>query len=223
MPEEPVMHADHRDGEPEMPGAEGQPRGHWTNVYSTTRTGAVSWYQDRPALSLALIERACRPPARVLDVGAGLSFLVDHLLERGYQPGVLDIAEAPLARVRTRLGPAASNVEWFTVDVRQFAARRPWDVWHDRAVFHFLTEAQDRLAYRAAVTTSTRPGSGVIIAAFGPEGPQRCSGLPTMRYAPDQLATELGPAFELAETELELHHTPSGGTQQFVYCRFIRR
>lgn len=197
-------------------------RNHWSGVYSTKPADAVSWYQDEPALSLELIRRSCAPPARVIDVGGGASFLVDRLLEAGYSPGVLDISAAPLELVQRRLGAAAAGVSWIVADVTEYVAAEPWDVWHDRAVFHFLTEPPQRAAYRDAVLAGTHPGSAIIIATFGPEGPTRCSGLPTMRYSPEQLAAELGAGFELREHVVELHQPPAGGEQQFVYCRFGR-
>lgn len=206
-----------------MSGAEQQGmQDHWSGVYSTKAADSVSWFQDEPTLSLELIRQSCAPPARVIDVGGGASFLVDRLLAEGYTPAVLDISSEPLQLVQARLGAAAARVGWIVADVTKYVAPEPWDVWHDRAVFHFLTEAQDRAAYREAVLGSTGAGSTVIIATFGPEGPTRCSGLPTMRYAPAQLAAELGAGFELREHRLELHHTPSGAAQQFVYCRFVR-
>ena len=191
-------------------------------MYTTRASDSVSWYQSVPALSMDLIARAHGPPARVLDVGGGASLLVDHLLRAGYTPGVLDIAPEPLHLVALRLGAAAGRVRFIVADVTQYVAAEPWDVWHDRAVFHFLTTPEDRAAYRATVLASTRPGGSVIVATFGPDGPQRCSGLPTMRYGPNQLAAELGPGLALREHVMELHHTPSGAEQQFVYCRFAR-
>jgi hypothetical protein len=195
---------------------------HWARVYATKAVGSVSWYQAEPALSLDMIARAAAPPARVIDVGGGTSFLVDRLLERGYQPAVLDIAAEPLDVVRKRLGPAAKEVDWFVADVTTFHSSRKWDVWHDRAVFHFLTDGQDRARYRKAVLRATEIGSSVIVATFGPDGPVRCSGLPTVRYGPEELRQELGPGFELVETANENHETPGGSTQSFIYCRFRR-
>lgn len=197
--------------------------GHWSTVHSTRPADSVSWYQAEPALSLRLVRAGAEPPARVLDVGGGASLLVDHLLVAGYRPGVLDISDAPLELVRRRLGPAASQVSWVVADVREFATPEPWDVWHDRAVFHFLTAPEDREAYRRALITGTRRGSTVILATFGPEGPTRCSGLPVERYSPGRLAEVMGAAFQLVEIAWEMHTTPAGGRQQFVYCRFTRR
>jgi SAM-dependent methyltransferase len=198
------------------------PADHWDGVYAARAPDALSWYQAEPALSLELIRRALPPPARVLDVGGGTSFLVDHLLARGYDPGVLDVSGTALALVRARLGPAADRAEWFEADVTGFVSPHVWDIWHDRAVFHFLTQPHDREAYRAALRAATGPGATIVIATFGPEGPERCSGLPTVRYAPAQLAQELGPEYELVDTSWETHRTPAAAAQQFVYCRFTR-
>jgi SAM-dependent methyltransferase len=195
---------------------------HWTQVYSTKDVETVSWHQAEPKLSLEMIASSADPPARVLDVGGGTSFLVDELLKRGYRPGVLDISDVPLALVRSRLGPAATGVEWLVGDIREFALGHSWDVWHDRAVFHFLTEADDRLQYRQRLLEATMPGSGVVIATFAPDGPEKCSGLPTVRYSPENLSRELGMEFELLEAVEERHRTPTGNEQPFVYCRFRR-
>jgi hypothetical protein len=195
---------------------------HWARIYATKAIGSVSWYQAEPTLSLDMIARAAAPPARVIDVGGGTSFLVDRLLEKGYQPAVLDIAAEPLDVVKSRLGPAAKEVDWLVADVTMFHPSKKWDVWHDRAVFHFLMEGQDRDRYRKSVLRATVIGSSVIVATFGPHGPVRCSGLPTVRYSPEELRLELGPGFELVETAKEDHQTPGGSTQSFIYCRFRR-
>jgi len=200
----------------------GTPAGHWSRVYATKRATDVSWYQAEPVVSLELIERAARAPASVLDVGGGASSLVDRLIERGYIPGVLDISEAALDIVRARLGADSEVVEWFVSDVTTFEPQHGWDVWHDRAVFHFLVGEAERAAYRTAVGRATVPGASVIIATFGPDGPDRCSGLPTLRYSPEQLTAELGGNYSLSAVEWEEHRTPGGATQQFVYCLFQR-
>jgi hypothetical protein len=162
------------------------------------------------------------PGARVIDVGGGASYLVDRLLEKGYRPAVLDIAVEPLDVVKNRLGSAAKHVDWLVADVTSFNPSAQWDVWHDRAVFHFLTDVRDRDLYRQSLLRATQIGSSVIVATFGPDGPDRCSGLPTVRYAPEDLHREMGSEFELLETATENHPTPGGSIQPFVYCRFLR-
>jgi SAM-dependent methyltransferase len=196
--------------------------GHWDQVYASKSPEEVSWFQASPTVSLELIRRSAAPPASVLDVGAGTSFLVDHLLDAGFRPGVIDISAEPLAVVQARLGPRAADVEWHVGDVTRFEPPHAWDVWHDRAVFHFLVDAAARRAYREVLLRSTRAGSTVIVATFGPAGPQRCSGLTVVRYAPEQLAGELGGGFLLEDATWEEHRTPTGVAQQFVYCRFRR-
>jgi SAM-dependent methyltransferase len=201
----------------------GEREAHWAHVYSSNAETSVSWYQAEPRVSIEMIGRAASPPARVIDVGGGTSHLVDFLAERGYRAGVLDISDRPLEIVRRRLGGAAAQVEWFVADATEFVSPHRWDVWHDRAVFHFLIDARDRRKYREALLAATASGSQVIIATFGPGGPERCSGLPTMKYSPDELQRELGQEFELVDTEWEDHKTPGGKIQQFVYGRFERR
>ena len=195
---------------------------HWNTMYSTKPVDSVSWYQEAPAVSLELIEKSLAPPASVLDVGGGASNLADLLIERNYRVGVLDISDTALGIVRARLGARASDVTWFVANVAQFRSPETWDLWHDRAVFHFLIDAEDRTGYRTALDSATHPGSVVIIATFGPEGPERCSGLATRRYSPADLQAELGAPYELLDVEWEMHVTPGGSEQQFVYCRFRR-
>jgi SAM-dependent methyltransferase len=199
-------------------------RSHWENVYSTKHADEVSWYQAHPILSLDLIRATgVAKDARIVDVGGGASRLVDYLLEEDYRRvTVLDVAESALAVSRTRLGPAAECVEWLVADVTQVQPHDVWDVWHDRAVFHFLTTPAARAAYRRALLEVV-PGWGhVIVATFGPDGPVRCSGLDVVRYSPHELAAEMGPGLQLLESREENHCTPGGTTQAFVYCRFCR-
>lgn len=193
---------------------------HWDRVYATRSVTEVSWYQREPQVSLDLIERvAPEHSAAILDVGGGASTLVDALLARGYTNlSVLDIAAAALAAARDRLGTRAGEVAWLTADVlRHPFAPQHVDVWHDRAVFHFLTEAADRRAYVAQVTTAVRPGGHLIVATFAADGPTQCSGLDVCRYSPDTLAEEFGAGFGLVAQAFEEHITPSGGAQRFQY------
>jgi len=149
--------------------------------------------------------------------------LVDELLAHGgFHIGVLDLAAPALERSQARLGPAAPEVEWIVADVTRYRAPIPWDVWHDRAVFHFLVEEDDREGYREALRSSVRPGGSAVVATFGPSGPERCSGLPVVRYDPIALAEALGPDLVLRDHEYDEHLTPSGAIQQFLYCVFTR-
>ncbi|MBA3592209.1 MAG: class I SAM-dependent methyltransferase [Pseudomonadota bacterium] len=200
-------------------------KSHWEEVYRTKSSDAVSWYQPHATLSLELIRTvATDNSARIVDVGGGASSLVDDLLAQGMTDlGVLDISGAALAVARRRLGPElASRVRWLEGDITTLALEKASiDIWHDRAVFHFLTDAADRAAYVAQVRHAVRPGGHVIVAAFAPDGPLECSGLPVVRYAPDALHAQFGGAFELLEHMQEDHHTPSGLVQHFVYCHCV--
>ena len=198
-------------------------RDHWERVYSTKATDAVSWFQPHPEVSLRLIEAVgVSKNASIVDVGGGASTLVDDLLVRGYgNITVLDLSAAALAAAKKRLGAEAKGVTWLEADIRE--ANLPahaYDLWHDRAVFHFLTAGHDRQAYLDAARRSVRPGGHVIVATFAEDGPQQCSGLPVMRYSAVQLAAEFGEPFDLVAQERELHETPFGTTQQFTYCVF---
>jgi SAM-dependent methyltransferase len=183
----------------------------------------LSWFQAEPTSSLDLIASAgTRAGAAVLDIGGGTSFLAGRLLALGYRVGVMDISEVALDQSRARLGTEAAVVEWIHADVLNFVSRHPWDVWHDRAVFHFLTDQRDRLAYKATLLRTIALDGVAVIATFGPNAPERCSGLPTARYSPDALAQELGDDLVLIADHLELHRTPRGATQEFVWCAFRR-
>ncbi|MFQ5747040.1 MAG: class I SAM-dependent methyltransferase [Gemmatimonadota bacterium] len=199
-------------------------RAHWERIWASRAPREMSWHQECPDVSLQLIRRTGLPTsARILDAGGGASRLVDCLLDEGYEhPGVLDIAPTALAAARDRLGPAAARVEWIEGDVMAFETPHPWDVWHDRAVFHFLARATDRAAYRAALHRSLSPAGWVVLATFGPGAPPRCSGLDVVRYDAQGLAREIGAGFELVEARSEDHATPAGATQAFTYC-LLRR
>ncbi len=198
---------------------------HWETVYHDKSPLEVSWYQTEPRLSLDLIAQcAVDTDARIIDVGGGASTLVDHLLDLGYRSlSVLDISAAALEHARARLGAKADTVEWVEADITEFAPTQPFDVWHDRAVFHFLTEAQDRERYREVLERGVIPGGHVIMAAFAPDGPTQCSGLPICRYDAEGLLSELGTAFELLEERREVHVTPARKEQSFAFFRLRRR
>ncbi|HVL36788.1 MAG TPA: class I SAM-dependent methyltransferase [Burkholderiales bacterium] len=194
---------------------------HWEKVYRTKAPDAVSWYAPHLETSLALIRKVCpEHAARLIDVGGGESTLVDDLLREGYGDiTVLDLSETALQVARARLGEAAARVRWIAGDITTVALpAAAFDLWHDRAVFHFLTDELSRRRYVRQVAHSVKPGGFVIVAAFGPQGPTHCSGLEVARYAPDALHAEFGARFRLLRSEEELHRTPFGTTQQFVYC-----
>ena len=195
-------------------------KSHWERVYAEKKTDEVSWYQPNPARSLELIRATGVSPAEpILDIGGGASALVDNLLASGYRDiTVLDIAAAALERVRARLGRNAADVAWIEADVTQFHPPRRYAVWHDRAVFHFLVDPAERDRYLEVLHRGIAPEGHFIIATFGPEGPQRCSGLDVHRYSLDELAGLLEPHFSLRHSEIEQHRTPTGGMQQFLYA-----
>lgn len=196
---------------------------HWENVYETNATDQVSWFRPHLETSLSLIERATRGDrsASIIDVGGGASTLVDDLIGRGYRNiTVLDISQAALNVAQKRLPNAsAESILWLRADVTQAGfSDHSYDVWHDRAVFHFLTAPEDRVAYVRNVASAVRQGGHVIISTFGPEGPTKCSGLDVMRYSAASLHGEFGARFRLVESSKELHDTPFGTRQQFLYC-----
>lgn len=194
---------------------------HWERIYTTKTPDSVSWFQEHADQSLRLINNTrLGKDAAIIDVGGGASKLVDDLAAEGYTDlTVLDLSSAALAVAKQRLGKHAEDVHWMEGDITcaEFPVYR-FDVWHDRAVFHFLTDPADRRAYVERVMHAVRPGAHVIIATFAEDGPDKCSGLPVMRYQPETLHAEFGDAFLLVEHEKEMHHTPSGTVQQFVYC-----
>jgi SAM-dependent methyltransferase len=194
---------------------------HWDKVYATKAPESVSWYRPQLETSLALIERAAvARSASIIDIGGGESTLVDDLLLRGYKTlNVLDVSPTAIEVTKKRLGTAAKQVRWLVGDIVEIELEpHAYDLWHDRAVFHFLTRPERRLAYVRQVTRAVRPGGHVIISTFGPEGPTKCSGLDVMRYDAESLHGEFGGHFRLVESSKELHKTPFGTTQQFLYC-----
>lgn len=199
---------------------------HWEQVYTTKASNHVSWFQERADQSLALIHHAgMAKDAAIIDVGGGASNLVDDLTAEGYSDlTVLDLSSAALDVAKQRLGKQAETVQWVVGDVTQAdLPANHFNVWHDRAVFHFLTDPTDRQAYVEQVMRSVRPNGHVIMATFAEDGPEKCSGLPVMRYNPKTLHAEFGDAFLLVKHEKEAHHTPFGMVQQFVYCYCRKR
>ncbi|HEX3485008.1 MAG TPA: class I SAM-dependent methyltransferase [Micropepsaceae bacterium] len=199
-------------------------RTHWDDTYTAKADSQVSWYQPHPDRSLALIRSAARDPAAaIIDVGGGASRLVDALISEGYSDvTVLDISKVALEHAKARLKGLAGQVSWIVADITQWQPERNWDIWHDRAVFHFLTDAASQDAYIAALRQGTLPGAAVIMATFALAGPERCSGLPVQRYSPATLAARLGPDFTLQAEAVEMHPTPFGTTQEFAYTAFQR-
>jgi SAM-dependent methyltransferase len=199
-------------------------RDHWEQVYRDKGETEVSWHQPRSERSLRLIRATAGPTDPVIDVGGGASRLVDDLLAAGYEDiTVLDISATSLARSRARLGALADRATWIAADVTAWRPERTWRVWHDRAVFHFLTEIADQDAYVAALARATAPGAMVVIATFAPDGPAMCSGLPVVRWDSAALARRLGDGFRLTGSEREEHVTPWGSVQRFVYTVLERR
>ena len=196
---------------------------HWEKVYQTKSPDAVSWFQEHATRSFEIIRSIGETSeAQIIDVGSGASTLLDDLLTGGFKHvSVLDLSASALEVARRRLGPLGQNVRWMTGDIRTVALpEQTYDIWHDRAVFHFLTDPADRIAYVRQVVKSVKPGGHVIVATFAPDGPEQCSGLPVVRYDPNQLHNEFGPEFELLEHASEEHKTPWGSVQHFVYCHF---
>lgn len=197
---------------------------HWQGVYENKHDSEVSWFQEKPASSIHLIERAgFDRVARIIDIGGGASRLVDHLVDLGYvDVTVLAVAEAALAKARARLGSRAERVQWFVADVTRWRPISVFDIWHDRAVFHFLVNAKDRKAYAAVMAAAVRAGGQAIVGTFALDGPERCSGLPVCRYDAKGLEAEFVPCFRTVETFSEDHITPAGKTQKFLFCRMSR-
>jgi SAM-dependent methyltransferase len=201
------------------------PQTHWQSVYSSKGEQEVSWSQASPQPSLGLIEKfASRPDARIVDIGGGASRLVDALRERGFAAvTVLDISAAALERAKQRLGADAASVKWVVADATKWRPTDAYDVWHDRAAFHFLTAASDREAYLDGLRGAVKPGGHAIIATFALDGPEKCSGLPVQRYDPAALSRAVGDAFELVGQEAHRHTTPWGAEQSFQFSVLRRR
>lgn len=193
---------------------------HWNRIYGTKRETEVSWYQPKPELSLALVrEYVPDKAASIIDVGGGASSLTAELLRAGYLDlTALDISAEALDHAKANLGAEATNVEWIVADITEWRPARQWQVWHDRAVFHFLTDTSAQEAYIAALKAATVQAAIVIISGFAPDGPQQCSGLPVVRYDAPSLSKRIGANFKLIEEKREAHDTPGGSVQRFYYA-----
>jgi SAM-dependent methyltransferase len=196
---------------------------HWDATYVKRGSVGVSWFQKEPVVSLALIAATeLAPSASVIDVGGGASVLVDRLGGLGFRDlTVLDVSEVALAEDRSRLGESAT-VEWIQQDVLEFEPKRTYDIWHDRAVFHFLVDEHDRRKYRDVLLSASAPGGHLIIGAFAEDGPEKCSGLPVARYSADKISDALGAAFVVTQTRREEHVTPGGILQPFTWVAATR-
>jgi SAM-dependent methyltransferase len=197
---------------------------HWENVYTTKRENEVSWFQQSPAPSLELIVQAgATSKSAIIDIGGGTSRLVDHLVEQRFEDvAVLDLSGAALAAAKSRLGTGAERVNWIVADATTWEPAKPYDMWHDRAAFHFLTDASDRAAYVDRLGRGLKIGGHAIIATFALDGPEKCSGLPVARYDSASLGRTLGTAFKLVHTQRHEHVTPWDSRQIFQFSVFRR-
>ena len=207
-----------------MAGESSPDRGdHWDTAYDRG-AATVSWYQPTPTVSLGLVDELAVPvDAAVVDVGGGASTLVDHLLARGHTDvTVLDVSARALAAARSRIGASAA-VAWVHADLLSWRPERRYDLWHDRAVFHFVVDPADRARYRATLLAVLAPGGAVVLATFAADGPEFCSGLPVARYSPGELADAIGDDFDVVATRRDEHHTPQGVVQPFSWIAARRR
>lgn len=199
-------------------------RDHWNRVYTTKSDEQVSWFEPLPAVSVQMLNAAgVTAESCVIDVGGGDSRLVDYLVSEGLEcVAVLDVSGAALARAKARIGSRSDALMWIESDVAAAWTLKPMDVWHDRAVFHFLTDAHARDRYREHLLEVLKPSGSAIISTFALDGPEKCSGLPVARYSPEALASELGSGLRLIESQPHTHTTPWGTTQSFQYSRFVK-
>jgi SAM-dependent methyltransferase len=197
---------------------------HWEQVYGAKTPEQLTWYQATPKLSLEMVADAALPySAAIIDVGGGASTLADHLLDQGYlDVSVLDIASSALAAAEARLGARAGDIHWIEGDILEVELPRRYDLWHDRAVLHFMVDELERERYVTAVRAALKVGGHLIVATFATTGPTRCSNLDVVRYAPAELSAVLGRGFHLVRSEAETHVTPWGSAQEFVFCHFHR-
>ena len=194
---------------------------YWEKVYDTKAPDAVSWYAPHLETSLNLVHQATsNKDSAIIDIGGGEATLVDDLIARGYRDiSVLDISQKAIDVARSRIGKPADKVRWYCTDITKATLPQNYfDVWHDRAVFHFLTQEYDRKKYVDQVMRTVKHGGYVIMSTFGPEGPEKCSGLDVVRYDPEHLHGQFGKSFKMINSSTEIHKTPMGTTQQFLYC-----
>lgn len=197
---------------------------HWENVYATKDSSEVSWFEKSPKLSLELIAAAYDGRGGVIDIGGGASRLAGALVDAGYAPvAVLDLSANALAVAAASLGDKAEAVEWVVADVTDWHPAARYDVWHDRAAFHFLTDSAQQQAYAQALRAALNPGGIAIICTFAPDGPERCSGLPVARHDAASIAAVLGDGFDLVSEQRHEHVTPSGSIQKFQFSTFRRK
>jgi SAM-dependent methyltransferase len=198
--------------------------GHWQEVYARRNPYEVSWFEPSPETSLALIAEASLPKdGAILDAGGGTSSLAGELLRGGYSDvSVADISTRAIERSKAALGGDADRIDWIHADLRSHEFDRSYDLWHDRAAFHFMVSDFDRDSYVSVLQNSVRPGGDLILGTFGPDGPTECSSLPVHRYGVEELAALLHPYFRPVDSKLVEHQTPAGGAQQFVFAHFAR-
>ena len=197
---------------------------HWERIYQKHAPTEVGWYQAYPERSLKLINNTgVGNDSRIIDIGGGTSKLSEHLHHKGYKKlEVLDISKKSIEKARSQIGEKSSRINWIEADVTKYSFRKQYDVWHDRAVFHFLAKEEDRKGYVNSLNQALKLNGHLIIATFSLDAPSKCSGLPVVRYSPEILQNELGDNFNLVEALVEDHVTPSGVKQNFIFCRFIK-
>ena len=197
---------------------------HWERVYKKLSPSEVGWYQADPERSLNLINKTCADThCRIIDVGGGTSILSKHLIDKGYRElTVLDISGSSIEKAQSQLGTKSDRVKWIEADITKYTLSESYDVWHDRAVFHFLTEAEERKGYINSLNHALKLNGHLIMATFSLDGPPKCSGLSVVRYSPETLQNELGNNFNLVESFTDKHVTPSGVPQSFIFCRFVK-
>ncbi len=200
-------------------------KAHWENIYTTKELTDVSWYQPVPETSLHFLEQSGLPKtAKIIDVGGGDSYFVDHLIKLGYTDlTVLDISENALERAKVRLGKNAAQVKWIVSDATAFVPEESYDFWHDRAVFHFLTEEKDIAAYQDVLTKGIKANGTLVLGTFSEDGPTKCSGIPIKQYSEKSMVERFTTGFEKITCLQVDHPTPFGTTQNFVFCSFRKR